>query len=98
MQKLIDAGMGDVPLTRLRFRCSNCRSSLTDLHWPVGYRGAALAASRVSAADLIPQRAEASSHDLPAFQARWNARAAVCAAVAAVAQAALFLLLNPPPH
>ena len=25
MQKLIDAGMGDVPLTRLRFRCSNCR-------------------------------------------------------------------------
>ena len=30
MQKLIDAGRGDVPLTRLRFRCSNCRSSLTD--------------------------------------------------------------------
>ncbi len=30
MQKLIDTGMGDVPLTRLRFRCSNCGSSLTD--------------------------------------------------------------------
>ena len=30
LQKMIDAGMGDVPLTRLRFRCSNCRSSLTD--------------------------------------------------------------------
>ena len=29
MQKLIDEGRGDVPLTRLRFRCSNCRSSLT---------------------------------------------------------------------
>ena len=24
------AGNGDVPLTRLRFRCSNCRSNLTD--------------------------------------------------------------------
>jgi len=24
MQKLIDTGIGDVPLTRLRFRCSNC--------------------------------------------------------------------------
>jgi len=23
LQKMIDAGMGDVPLTRLRFRCSN---------------------------------------------------------------------------
>ena len=30
LQKMIDAGMGDVPLTQLRFRCSNCRSSLTD--------------------------------------------------------------------
>ena len=30
MQKLIDAGIGDVPLTRLRFRCTRCRSSLTD--------------------------------------------------------------------
>ena len=30
MQKLIDTGMGNVPLTQLRFRCSNCRSSLTD--------------------------------------------------------------------
>ena len=32
MQELIDAGKGDVPLTRLRFRCSNCRS----LHRAVG--------------------------------------------------------------
>jgi len=30
MQKLIAAGNGAVPLTRLRFRCSNCRSSQTD--------------------------------------------------------------------
>ena len=30
MQNLIDAGMGDVPLTRLRFRRTRCRSSLTD--------------------------------------------------------------------
>ena len=30
MQKMIDAGKGDVPLTWLRFRSSNCRSSLTD--------------------------------------------------------------------
>jgi hypothetical protein len=26
----IDAGGGDVPLVDLRFRCSNCRSKLTD--------------------------------------------------------------------
>jgi hypothetical protein len=31
MQKMIETGMGDVPLTRLRFRCSNCRSSLTEV-------------------------------------------------------------------
>jgi hypothetical protein len=30
LQGLIDAGRGDVPLIHLRFRCSNCRSSLTD--------------------------------------------------------------------
>ena len=30
LQRLIDAGKGDVPLTRLRFRCTNCHSSLTD--------------------------------------------------------------------
>jgi hypothetical protein len=27
---LIDAGRGDVPLIRLRFRCTNCGSSITD--------------------------------------------------------------------
>ena len=30
LQRLIDAGKGDVPLVDLRFRCSNCGSSLTD--------------------------------------------------------------------
>jgi hypothetical protein len=30
LQKLIDAGRGDVPLTHLRFRCSNCGSDRTD--------------------------------------------------------------------
>jgi len=30
LQALIDAGRGDVPLIYLRFRCSNCGSSLTD--------------------------------------------------------------------
>ena len=30
LQKLIDAGRGDVPLTQLRFRCSNCGSDRTD--------------------------------------------------------------------
>ena len=30
LQALIDAGRGDVPLTRLRFRCSNCGSDRTD--------------------------------------------------------------------
>ena len=40
--------MGDVPLTLLRFRCSNCRSSLTDfrVHREDGHRGAALEAPR----------------------------------------------------
>ena len=36
MQKMIDAGMGDVPLTPLRFRCSNCSSSLTTSCAPGG--------------------------------------------------------------
>jgi Zn finger protein HypA/HybF involved in hydrogenase expression len=30
LQALVDAGRGDVPLTALRFRCANCRSSNTD--------------------------------------------------------------------
>ena len=30
LQALVDAGRGDVPLARLRFRCSNCSSQLTD--------------------------------------------------------------------
>jgi hypothetical protein len=35
--------------------------------------------------------------DLPAHQAKWNALAAVCAAVAALAQGFLFLLEHPLP-
>ena len=31
LQKLIDTGRGDVPLTRLKFRCSNCGSDRTDV-------------------------------------------------------------------
>ena len=30
LQALVDAGRGDVPLIKLRFRCSNCGSRLTD--------------------------------------------------------------------
>ena len=30
LQALIDQGKGDVPLTKLRFRCSNCGSDRTD--------------------------------------------------------------------
>jgi hypothetical protein len=30
LQALVDAGRGDVPLTRLKFRCSNCGSDRTD--------------------------------------------------------------------
>ena len=30
LQALIDQGKGDVPLTRLKFRCSNCGSDRTD--------------------------------------------------------------------
>jgi hypothetical protein len=30
LQALVDAGRGDVALTRLRFRCANCGSRLTD--------------------------------------------------------------------
>jgi hypothetical protein len=38
LQKLVDAGHGDVPLTQLRFRCSNCGSRRTD--WVVTARSA----------------------------------------------------------
>ena len=38
LQKLIDAGRGDVPLTRLKFRCSNCGGDSTG--WGVTSRGA----------------------------------------------------------
>jgi hypothetical protein len=31
LQKLLDAGRGDVPLIHLRFCCSNCGSDRTDL-------------------------------------------------------------------
>jgi hypothetical protein len=30
LQKLIDTGRGDVPLTKLRFRCSQCRTDRAD--------------------------------------------------------------------
>jgi len=30
LQRLVDTGKGDVPLIRLRFRCSNCGGRLTD--------------------------------------------------------------------
>src|SRR5579872_5004136 len=30
LAKLVEQGKGDVPLIRLRFRCSNCRSRLCD--------------------------------------------------------------------
>ena len=30
LRALVDAGRGDVPLVELRFRCSNCASTLTD--------------------------------------------------------------------
>jgi hypothetical protein len=30
LQALVDAGRGDVPLTELRFRCSNCGTARTD--------------------------------------------------------------------
>ncbi len=30
LQRLVDAGRGDVPLVQLRFRSMNCRSQLTD--------------------------------------------------------------------
>jgi hypothetical protein len=36
LQALADAGRGDVPLIKLRFRCSNCGSRLTD--WVVTAR------------------------------------------------------------
>jgi hypothetical protein len=30
LQRLVDTGRGDVPLIHLRYRCSRCRSRLTD--------------------------------------------------------------------
>jgi len=30
VQRLVDAGRGDVPLIELRWRCANCGSRLTD--------------------------------------------------------------------
>ena len=30
LQALVDAGLGDVPLTKLRFRCSQCGTDRTD--------------------------------------------------------------------
>jgi len=30
LQRLVDTGKGDVPLIKLRFRCSNCGGRLTD--------------------------------------------------------------------
>jgi hypothetical protein len=38
LQKLVDTGHGDVPLTQLRFRCSNCGSRRAD--WVVTSRSA----------------------------------------------------------
>jgi hypothetical protein len=38
LQKLVDTGHGDVPLTELRFRCSQCSSRRTD--WVVIARSA----------------------------------------------------------
>jgi hypothetical protein len=38
LQKLVDTGYGDVSLTQLRFRCSNCGSRRTD--WVVIARSA----------------------------------------------------------
>jgi len=36
LQALIEAGKGDVPLTKLRYRCSSCRSARPD--WVVTSR------------------------------------------------------------
>ena len=30
LQRIVDTGLGDVPLTELRFRCSNCGIARTD--------------------------------------------------------------------
>jgi hypothetical protein len=38
LQKLVDIGHGDMPLSQLRFRCSNCGSRNTD--WVVIARSA----------------------------------------------------------
>ena len=39
LQRLVEAGRGDVPLIHLKFRCSNCGSDRTD--WAITGRGAA---------------------------------------------------------
>ena len=36
LQRLVETGRGDVPLVRLHFRCSNCRSRRTE--WVVTSR------------------------------------------------------------
>ena len=38
LQKIIDAGRGDMPLTSLRFRCSKCGRARTD--WVVASKHA----------------------------------------------------------
>ena len=38
LQALIEQGRGEVPLTRLKFRCSNCGSDRTD--WVIASKGA----------------------------------------------------------
>jgi hypothetical protein len=35
LQRLVDAGRGDTPLIRLRYRCSNCRSGSQFTDWVV---------------------------------------------------------------
>jgi hypothetical protein len=39
LQKLVDTGRGDVPLIHLRYRCSKCRSRLTDFVCTSTYGG-----------------------------------------------------------
>jgi hypothetical protein len=35
LQKLVDSGRGDVPLIRLRFRCTNCAGGSRSTDWVV---------------------------------------------------------------
>jgi hypothetical protein len=39
LQHLVDTGRGDVPLIHLRYRCSKCRSRLTDFVCTSRYGG-----------------------------------------------------------